>query len=357
MKRFFTLLSISIFSFFANTQVLGVYEFTGTGACPNQNPIVTSQPTNGTYSDFTKNGVNCVVTGNVFNADNWSLTFNDTSYYEFTLSASSGNVLNLDSLIFLSRISNSTASWSVRSSLDSYATDIFYGDDDNQLDTNRNLFPSNFSNISSVSFRIYAFNIDLPGRTWRVDDVTLKGTIESSVLVDNDGDGYSGPDDCDDTNASIYLGATEIANNGIDEDCDGADLVNLPVDSDGDGFSGPDDCDETNVNIHVGATEIPNNGIDEDCNGSDMLVSLSELNVISATIFPNPGTNNLTIQTASKMEDLNVKIFGTDGKRVFKKAFKNVSSVNIDTESLNAGMYIVEISTDSKSSKFTWVKN
>src|SRR5437763_769967 len=42
-----------------------------------------------------------------------------------------------------------------------------------------------------------------------------------------------------------------------------------PVDADHDGYSPPADCDDTDSHVHPGAPEVPNDGIDQDCNGAD----------------------------------------------------------------------------------------
>jgi len=101
--------------------------------------------------------------------------------------------------------------------------------------------------------------------------------------------------DCDDTDATIYPGATEIAGDTIDQDCDGSDLAVSQVwyqDNDGDGFGDPNnsktsatqtaggvsdntDCDDTDATVYPGATEIAGDGIDQDCNGSDLSGSTS----------------------------------------------------------------------------------
>ena len=73
--------------------------------------------------------------------------------------------------------------------------------------------------------------------------------------------------DCDDNDASAYPGATEIPNDGIDQDCDGTDFVDV----DGDGYEASLDCDDNDASIYPGATEIPSDGIDQDCNGSDFV--------------------------------------------------------------------------------------
>ena len=109
-----------------------------------------------------------------------------------------------------------------------------------------------------------------------IDEDCSGADLVNTTLLDNDGDGFTpAAGDCNDAAVSIYPGATEIANNGIDEDCSGADLVNTTLlDNDGDGFTpAAGDCNDAAVSIYPGATEIANNGIDEDCSGTDLVTT------------------------------------------------------------------------------------
>ena len=100
------------------------------------------------------------------------------------------------------------------------------------------------------------------------------GVIDQSVSDCEILPGYSdNAGDCDDTNATIYPGAPEIENNGIDENCDGMDTT-TGVDNDNDGFTDDVDCNDNDPNINPTATEIPNNDIDEDCDGSLLYIDL-----------------------------------------------------------------------------------
>ncbi|MFT7519035.1 MAG: hypothetical protein ACI9MC_001171, partial [Kiritimatiellia bacterium] len=80
--------------------------------------------------------------------------------------------------------------------------------------------------------------------------------------------GYVADDtDCDDTDSKIYPGATEIAYDGIDQDCDGEDLCDV----DEDGYDHPlcagADCDDDVATINPAADEVWYDGVDQDCDG------------------------------------------------------------------------------------------
>ncbi len=141
-------------------------------------------------------------------------------------------------------------------------------------------------------------------------------TTECTAPVDGNGNPYSSNAlDCDDTNANIYPGATEVWYDGIDQDCnanteydqdgdgfnvdavdcdgdgttesscdldgDGVDdfvgggdcvdtdATSIPTDVDGDGVSVcAGDCDDANANVYPGATEVYWDFLDNDCDGT-----------------------------------------------------------------------------------------
>jgi hypothetical protein len=82
--------------------------------------------------------------------------------------------------------------------------------------------------------------------------------------VDADADGYSLCDgDCADGNPDIAPGFPETTCDGLDNDCDPTTLDSNDIDVDG--YSNCEDCVDTNENINPGLDEVVCDGADNDC--------------------------------------------------------------------------------------------
>jgi len=89
-------------------------------------------------------------------------------------------------------------------------------------------------------------------------------------FIDNDNDGHFGFEDCNDNNNLVWQNLPGY----VDNDLDGYGTGNLLEVCSGnfllEGYSSINgDCNDNNATIHPGATEICGNSIDENCDGTD----------------------------------------------------------------------------------------
>ena len=123
---------------------------------------------------------------------------------------------------------------------------------------------------------------------------------------------------------------------------------NLSIDKDNDGFCANADCDENNSAINPDAIEIPNNGVDENCDGSDLLVSSNqEFSNPTIKIYPNPVHANPANPT------INIQFNNFSGQLIvyngLGQQLKTIdlaaqeSSVQFDISDWQSGFYFVQL--------------
>ena len=93
-------------------------------------------------------------------------------------------------------------------------------------------------------------------------------------VVDVDEDSFvavqAGGSDCDDDDEKVNPGAAEIPYDGVDNDCSGADLRDVDGDGHDSHVVGGDDCNDNDATIYPGAPEVPYDDVDQDCFDGDV---------------------------------------------------------------------------------------
>jgi hypothetical protein len=134
---------------------------------------------------------------------------------------------------------------------------------------------SNYGTDSNISLldhgTVYTVYGNSPQAIYCYEDIDGDGYGGGFPIIENSGSCSGSMTttiwDCNESDPAINMGVTEICGDGIDQDCNGADLACVPEDNDGDGVTNLDgDCDDNNANVYPGNTEICDN-IDNNCDG------------------------------------------------------------------------------------------
>ena len=75
-------------------------------------------------------------------------------------------------------------------------------------------------------------------------------------------------------------------------------------------------------------------------------VGIDEVTLNTVTLYPNPASDNVTIDFNSTIQQAAIRVMDVTGKEVLTAVNKNVETVTLNIASLSAGIYQIVIDTE-----------
>lgn len=176
------------------------------------------------------------------------------------------------------------------------------------------------------------------------------------TYADNDGDNFGDPNnlvpcgisdntDCDDFDASVGGGVVNAYYQDWDGDTYGAQdwpvysctpIVGMVTDN--------SDCDDFDSGVNPGVSEIAGNGIDDNCDGiTDPVSGIQDDKTLVFSIYPNPADDFVYVSYKAN-ELISVKVINLSGQAVsYIQTAKGNNEIVIDLQGLPAGIYFVQL--------------
>jgi hypothetical protein len=181
-----TLFILSSLIIMANSASAQLVTFSFSGATGDETTFSPdAQPLSATVGSMSRGlGLTPSASAGTFSSKSWTTVsvLDATDYYSFSITPSTGFGMTLTSLVLDERRSSTgIRNWSVRSSLDSFASDLasFAVPDNDDVRTSQSTaLGSAFESLTSgLEFRIYGYSSESGAGTWRIDNVQLSGTL------------------------------------------------------------------------------------------------------------------------------------------------------------------------------------